>query len=154
MLWLGLLTYSIGIFILECLLFIFGLHMSYESGLALALLNAVMGFLLGTLAYWRRRPAEIWGLYGTVAWPIALIHILSIPVGKERIDPDSLQQIGQEAERLSIHERSSITVPISTIDVTPVIDRHPVLRSADTAARAAHEHVASTGAAPQDLTLN
>ena len=121
MLWLGLLTYSIGVFILECLLFIFGLHMTYETGMALALLNAVMGFLLGVIAYWKGRPAEIWGLYGTVAWPIALIHILSIPAGKERaaeerIDAKKPQKTEQEPER------APITVPVSLADILPVAD--------------------------------
>lgn len=126
MLWLGLLTYCIGIFILECLLFIFGLHMSYETGLGLALLNAIMGFLLGALAYWRGRPAEIWGLYGTVAWPIALIHILSISIGADRPQARHIDQIGQQSGQLD-------KPPVSTINVMPLVDRDLVSTSSDTA---------------------
>ena len=79
MFWLGLTTLTIGAFIIECLFFLFALQIPYFASVLAASLNVLMGLVVAGIAWWRRQPVETWLIYGAFAWPVALIHLLSLP---------------------------------------------------------------------------
>jgi hypothetical protein len=82
MIWLGLITLTIGAFIIQCLSFLFILQIPYLASVLAASLNVTLGLVTAGLAHLRRQPVESWLIYGAFAWPIALIHLFSIPAAK------------------------------------------------------------------------
>jgi hypothetical protein len=84
MFWLGLTTLTIGAFIIQCLFCLFILQIPYFFSVLVASLNVVMGLLVASIAHWRRQPVETWLIYGAFAWPVALIHLLSISSNRAR----------------------------------------------------------------------
>lgn len=115
MLWLGLLTLSIAIFVIECLLFIFGFRFSYDIGLSLAVLNAGMGFAAAVVAQIKKLPPESWLVYAAVAWPLALIHLASIS-SKQENDAAMIDPVQEDAP-LGLGIAS--VAPLSETSATP-----------------------------------
>lgn len=101
MFWLGLTTLTIGAFIIECLFFLFILQFPYFASALAASLNVIMGLLVAGIAHWRRQPVETWLIYGAFAWPIALIHLLSIPSNRAQTIAPEPVKLSETAEEIA-----------------------------------------------------
>ena len=101
MFWLGLTTLTIGAFIIECLFCLFILQIPYLASTLVASLNVTMGLLVAGIAYWRRQPVETWLIYGAFAWPVALIHLLSIPSNRPQAMTPKPVKLSETAEEIA-----------------------------------------------------
>ncbi|TXH37632.1 MAG: hypothetical protein E6Q98_07650 [Rhodospirillaceae bacterium] len=101
MFWLGLTTLTIGAFIVECLFCLFVLQIPYSFSVLTALLNVTMGLLVAGIAHWRRQPVETWLIYGAFAWPVALIHLLSISSNRAQTMTPEPVHLSEPAEEIA-----------------------------------------------------
>jgi hypothetical protein len=59
-----------------------------------------MGLFVAGIAYWRRQPVETWLIYGAFAWPVALIHLLSIPSNRGQAATPEPVKLSEAAEEI------------------------------------------------------